>query len=236
MHFGAAYYPEYLPRGLDRLDRDIQLMLDAGFTYVRLGESAWQLWEPTDGEFRFADHLRARHGNVEEVNEAWSTDHWSLGLGDFADLWPADQNSSPGYDLAWRRFQAGPVSELLDWQADLVRQLARPDQFITHCCVGGHAAIRPAVDSRRIARAVDLPGVDISYSTQETLSLPDPGPSGPPSDWSATPSAAAICRSPSAPGTPTSTAGSAPPPPQDRSPTRPASATGSTSTCPPTRP
>jgi beta-galactosidase len=47
--FGAAYYPEYLPA--DRLATDLDLMRDAGFNVVRVGESVWSTWEPRDGEF-----------------------------------------------------------------------------------------------------------------------------------------------------------------------------------------
>jgi beta-galactosidase len=50
--YGAAYYPEYMPR--DRLDRDVELMRQAGITVVRVGESTWSSWEPRDGEFEFA--------------------------------------------------------------------------------------------------------------------------------------------------------------------------------------
>ena len=42
--YGAAYYHEYMP--YERLDKDIQMMKDAGISVVRLGESTWSLWEP----------------------------------------------------------------------------------------------------------------------------------------------------------------------------------------------
>ena len=50
--YGAAYYSEYTPT--DRLDKDIQLMKEAGLTVVRVGESTWSLFEPQDGIFEFA--------------------------------------------------------------------------------------------------------------------------------------------------------------------------------------
>ncbi len=50
--YGAAFYEEYMPS--DRLEKDVQLMQDAGITVVRLGESTWSLFEPRDGEFEFA--------------------------------------------------------------------------------------------------------------------------------------------------------------------------------------
>jgi beta-galactosidase len=122
---------------------------------------------------RFADHLKTKYRTVQALNAAWGTTHWSLSIGDWADLWPDANNSSPGYALDWRRFQSSLTTEFLEWQSAIVRELARPEQFITHCCVGGHARIRPAADSRAIARVVDIPGVNPYYTTQATLALPD---------------------------------------------------------------
>jgi len=50
--YGAAYYHEYMP--YDRLDKDVALMQEAGLNVVRMGESTWSLWEPSDGHFEYA--------------------------------------------------------------------------------------------------------------------------------------------------------------------------------------
>lgn len=50
--YGAAYYHEYMP--YDRLDKDIQLMKNAGLSVVRVGESTWGMFEPQEGVFEFA--------------------------------------------------------------------------------------------------------------------------------------------------------------------------------------
>ncbi len=50
--YGAAYYAEYhRPEQPDQLDRDLDLMQQAGFTVIRVGESVWSTWEPREGEF-----------------------------------------------------------------------------------------------------------------------------------------------------------------------------------------
>uniref|UniRef100_UPI0025FD7626 beta-galactosidase n=1 Tax=uncultured Demequina sp. TaxID=693499 RepID=UPI0025FD7626 len=46
---GVAYYPEYLRE--QRLEADLDLMLDAGISAIRVGESVWSTWEPSDGNF-----------------------------------------------------------------------------------------------------------------------------------------------------------------------------------------
>lgn len=54
--YGAAYYNEYMPAALQpgRLEKDVQLMKDAGISVVRMGESTWSLWEPSEGVFDYA--------------------------------------------------------------------------------------------------------------------------------------------------------------------------------------
>jgi beta-galactosidase len=54
--YGAAYYNEYMPADLQpgRLEKDVALMKAAGITVVRMGESTWSLWEPSDGHFEYA--------------------------------------------------------------------------------------------------------------------------------------------------------------------------------------
>jgi beta-galactosidase len=47
--FGAAYYHEYQPS--DRLKVDLDLMRDARFSVIRVGESVWSTWEPENGRF-----------------------------------------------------------------------------------------------------------------------------------------------------------------------------------------
>src|SRR5450755_2256892 len=54
--YGAAYYNEYMPADLQpgRLEKDVALMKEAGISVVRMGESTWSLWEPSDGVFEYA--------------------------------------------------------------------------------------------------------------------------------------------------------------------------------------
>ena len=50
-HFGVCYYPEAWDHS--RYRSDVDRIADAGFNYVRMGESAWSYWEPTEGHFQF---------------------------------------------------------------------------------------------------------------------------------------------------------------------------------------
>ena len=50
--YGVSYYHEYMPT--ERLEKDVQLMQDAGVSVVRLAESSWSGFEPQEGKFEFA--------------------------------------------------------------------------------------------------------------------------------------------------------------------------------------
>ena len=50
--YGVAYYDEYMP--YERLDKDIQMMKDAGINVVRIAESTWSTVEPREGVYDFS--------------------------------------------------------------------------------------------------------------------------------------------------------------------------------------
>ena len=50
--FGVAYYDEYMP--YERLEKDVQMMKDAGINVVRIAESTWSTEEPQEGVFDFS--------------------------------------------------------------------------------------------------------------------------------------------------------------------------------------
>jgi beta-galactosidase len=270
--FGAAYYHEYQPS--PRLDTDLDLMAEADFSVIRVGESVWTSWEPEDGRFdlewlapvldgaakrgirvilgtptyaappwlarrypeiagetgtgvrmpwggrqeidythpafkfyaervirkiisryadhpavigcqvdnepgmllfhnrgvfqRFVDELRHTYGDVETLNEAWGLVYWSHKLSTWADLWTPDGNWQPQYDLAWRTFQATLTTEFIAWQADIVREYARDDQFVTTCI----AYERPTVDDANLTRALDVTAGNPYYAMQDALAVP----------------------------------------------------------------
>jgi beta-galactosidase len=53
--FGAAFYEEYRVSG--DLERDLDLMVEASFSVIRVGESVWATWEPEPGVYNL-DWLR----------------------------------------------------------------------------------------------------------------------------------------------------------------------------------
>lgn len=49
--FGAAYYTEYMP--YDRVEKDLDMMKQAGMNVVRIAESTWSTLEPEDNVYDF---------------------------------------------------------------------------------------------------------------------------------------------------------------------------------------
>lgn len=119
---------------------------------------------------KFIEYLKHKFGSVEKLNEIWGLSHWSHTLMDWEDLWTPDGNVNPGYDLEWRRFQASLVTKFLAWQAGIVREYARPDQFVTQDLVGGWGLGES--DRYEIAQALDIIGENPYHSTQEGLEWP----------------------------------------------------------------
>ncbi|MGP3915604.1 beta-galactosidase [Nonomuraea sp. 10N515B] len=285
--FGAAYYYEYQPSP-GQLKIDLDLMADAHFNVIRVGESVWSTWEPENGRFdldwlepvldgahergisvilgtptyavppwlvrlypeitgeyatgqrigwgarqevdfthaaflfhaervirkvvgryadhpavigfqvdnepglhllhnhgvfqRFVDHLRDTYGDVETLNREWGLVYWSHRLSTWADLWTPDGNVQPQYDVAWREFQARQVNEFIGWQADLVREYARPGQFVTTCI----SYTRPAIEDDELTDRLDVAAGNPYYFMQDALELPDRTPDEVEQGWATT--------------------------------------------------
>jgi beta-galactosidase len=118
----------------------------------------------------FLEYLRNRYGDVETLNTRWGLTYWSHRLSEWADLWPPDGNSTPSYDLAWRRYQAELTHEFIAWQTELVRSLVPAGQYVTTCVALGQVGL----DITEVGRPLDVVGTNVYYATQDGLELPGP--------------------------------------------------------------
>jgi beta-galactosidase len=115
---------------------------------------------------RFTAWLAERYGDVGRLNEEWGLAYWSHRLSDWGELWRPHGNTTPSYDLAWRRFQADLTTEFIAWQADLVRELVPEDRALTTCL----AYQRPALDDVRLSEHLTITSGNAYYLTQDALS------------------------------------------------------------------
>jgi beta-galactosidase len=130
--------------------------------------SSGQLHNP-DVFQKFLWYLKNKYQTVDKLNEVWGLTYWSHRINEWDELWKPDGNTTPGYDLDWRRFQSSLVTEFLDWQARLVRDYARDGQFITHDFVGAYS--RGEADLYQISQSLDYVAINPYHVTQDGLDL-----------------------------------------------------------------
>lgn len=266
--YGAAYYHEYMPS--ERLDEDIRLMKNAGLNVVRLGESAWGLFEPQEGVFafewmdriidkmhqagihiilgtptysipawlahmhpevlaeyqrgtkayygirqnidlsnptfkyyseriirklmeRYAKHpgvigyqvdnetearginnrdyfigfrnyIKGRFNNdLDSLNKAWGMNYWGMNIRTWEEFYTRDGVTNPSYKNEWERYNRKQVADFLNWQANIVNEYKRQDQFITHCFMPDFHN----VDQVESFRQMQYPAINIYHDVQD---------------------------------------------------------------------
>ena len=114
---------------------------------------------------RFVRRLKKKYGDVETLNREWGLTYWSHRISDWAELWRPDGNTFPQYDLAWRSYQADLTTEFIGWQADLVAEYRRSDQFVTTCL----QYPRRGLDDEQLFRRLDIGAGNPYYGMQDHL-------------------------------------------------------------------
>lgn len=121
----------------------------------------------------FVEAMKAKWGNLDELNEAWGLNYWSNRINRWEDFPSTNGTMNASVANAFSEFQRGLVTEFLAWQTDLVRKHAKPHQFITqNFDLGwrGHSyGVQPEVNHWKAAEPLDVAGVDIYHPTQDDL-------------------------------------------------------------------
>ncbi|WP_127820154.1 beta-galactosidase, partial [Microbacterium sp. CPCC 204701] len=123
---------------------------------------------------RFRQWVADRYGDVETLNREWGLAYWSHRIGAWEELWAPAGNTTPAYDLAWRRFQAEQTAQFIGWQAGIARQLVADDTFLTTCI----AYQRPAMDDVAVGARLDIASGNAYYLAQDALDLDREGAGG----------------------------------------------------------
>jgi beta-galactosidase len=264
--YGVAYYHEYMP--YERLDKDIQLMQEAGISVVRLGESTWSLFEPEEGKFEFAwmdgiidhmqkagikvilgtptysipawmakkypelfierldgsrssygirqnfditnptylffseriirkmmehyarhpaiigyqvdneaathgtanydffrgfvDYMKKKYKTTDTLNTLWGLNYWGMTLNDWDEFPTRNNATNPSYKLEWDRYGQKVVADFITWQAEIVNEYKRANQFVMHDFMPSLTT----VDQLAATRKLDMPGLNIYHGSQ----------------------------------------------------------------------
>jgi beta-galactosidase len=112
----------------------------------------------------FVEYLQHKFKTVDELNKIWGLNYWGQRLNDWTELPPQAGIINPGWKLEWQRYSQWMTTDFLAWQAAIVNQYKRPDQFITHDLAGPP---RPEVNENDIAKSLDIVAVNPYHGTQD---------------------------------------------------------------------
>lgn len=123
---------------------------------------------------RFVAYLREKFGDdLEAMNRALGLDYWSNRVGDWEDFPDVRGTINGSLGAEFDKFRRTLVDEFLAWQAGIVREYAREDQFVTHNLDPGWKGysygVQPGANHYHAARALDIAGTDIYHPTQDDL-------------------------------------------------------------------
>ena len=114
----------------------------------------------------FLERLKKKYKTPENINKVWGLAYWGQLVDKWEDLPPRDGILNPGYKLEWENFQHDVVTDYLAWQAKIVNEYKRPDQFITQDFSGG---VHTNLDQWAIARSLDVVAENPYFETQARL-------------------------------------------------------------------
>jgi len=114
----------------------------------------------------FLDRLKQKYKTADTINKIWGLVYWGQLVDKWEDLPSRDGILNPGYKLEWEDFQHDVVTDYLSWQAKIVNQYKRPDQFITQDFSGG---VHTNLDQWGIAKALDIVAENPYFETQARL-------------------------------------------------------------------
>ena len=122
---------------------------------------------------RFVDYVRETFTTLDAVNRAFGLDYWSNRINSWEDFPSTVGSINASLNAEFAKFQRKQVTDYLAWQAAIVREYARPGQFVTQNFDlewRGHSfGIQPDVDHFAAAKAMDVAGIDIYHPTQDAL-------------------------------------------------------------------
>jgi beta-galactosidase len=117
-----------------------------------------------DVQVGFEEYLKEKFKSVDTLNKIWGLNYWGQRLNDWTELPPRDGILNPGWKLEWERYSQWETTDFLSWQASIVRQYLRPDQFITTDFAGPP---RPEVNEYDVAKALDIAAANPYHNTQD---------------------------------------------------------------------
>ncbi|MDO4338539.1 MAG: beta-galactosidase [Eubacteriales bacterium] len=123
---------------------------------------------------RFVKYLRRKFNNdLDAMNYEFGLDYWSNRINAWEDFPDVRGTINGSLGAEFEKFQRTLVDEFLSWQADIVNEYRREDQFITHNFDfdwrGYSYGVQPDVNQYHASRCLTIAGTDIYHPSQDAL-------------------------------------------------------------------
>lgn len=121
----------------------------------------------------FVETMKEKYPDIETFNQEFGLDYWSNRIARWEDFPDIRGTINGSLSAAYKRFLRDVITEFLSWQAEIVREYKKEDQFITHnfdySWTRHSFGIQPEVNQFEAARCMDVIGVDIYHPSQDHL-------------------------------------------------------------------
>lgn len=130
----------------------------------------------------FRRYLKDKFVTTERLNEAFGLAYWSNSIHDWEDFPDIRGCINGGLMGEFEKFRRRTASDYLAWQAEIIREYKRADQFITHnldfewkkfgadIAQDGYSyGVQPDINHYEAAKCLTISGTDIYHPTQDDL-------------------------------------------------------------------
>jgi len=122
---------------------------------------------------RFVSYLQTKYPDINDFNHEFGLDYWSNRINSWEDFPDVRGTINGSLGAEFEKFQRSLVTDFFAWQADIVNEYRRPDQFITHnfdfSWEGISVGLQPAVEQFDAAKCMDVAGCDIYHRSAQDL-------------------------------------------------------------------
>jgi len=116
-----------------------------------------------DNYFRgFVDYMKRKFKSTDTLNTLWGLNYWGMTLNGWDEFPTRQSATNPCYKLEWDRYGIKAVADFITWQASIIAEYKRPDQFITHDFMPSLSS----VDQLTACQKLDMPSLNIYHGTQ----------------------------------------------------------------------
>ena len=123
---------------------------------------------------QFVKYIREKfHDDLDALNYEFGLDYWSNRINAWEDFPDVRGTINGSLGAEFEKFQRTLVDKFLSWQADIVNEYRREEQFVTHNLDfewrGYSYGIQPYVNHLHASQCLTIAGTDIYHPTQDEL-------------------------------------------------------------------